>query len=548
MNNQNPNNVNNQNPNMLGNQNYNNQFNQVNNLEANAMPTNTGTIPPLGPVPSNVNNVTENTTILPQFNNQQMPSNNFGPVPTQASLGTLPTQEVNQNNLNIQQTSPVNNMPLSNMNGNGIPNVNNNINNEMPNTPNNPQVLTNNQTNQLPADTTNVGNVSNSNFTEEKAKKKTSPIVVIAAIMLLAVGLLSGYYFILDKPNKAFSVALDKLLQSVKVESVKNNYTNYNIGFNIITENQEYKEYANIINKLSLDVTLGLDNNSNVISNGLINYNNSELLNYSAFYNKDTAYFKANNILDKVIKVDLSENTNVPSSNSSSLNETDLNTIRDSIILAIKNAMNSANYNKELAELNGKRVKKYTLIIDKAFIDNVATSLSNDTNFLNSTSKLTEASVDNIKNSLNTSNEKIETTEVSIYTSIIKNDFLKLELSNSNSKLTMVKDNDNYNYEYAENNKVIYNGYVTYKKIGNDITFNLNINAVEEAVTININTTLAPFDDIAALDTSNAIIYTELSEEEMTNALAKLQNNQALQSLMNDLGLNEDNINNLINM
>ena len=98
---------------------------------------------------------------------------------------------------------------------------------------------------------------------------------------------------------------------------------------------------------------------------------------------------------------------------------------------------------------------------------------------------------------------------------------------------------DTYNYSYSEKGTTISNGYIEYKKTGNDGTLNMNINIPSADIGLTISTTFSNFNDMNVLDPKDAVKFEELSEEETNAITSKLMENKGFQSLMKDLGLDE---------
>ena len=353
------------------------------------------------------------------------------------------------------------------------------------------------------------------------------------------------YYFVLDTPKRIFNVAFNNLYEKVKSESKPANlkYTNYDLSLNVVTNNEKYKPYTELINNIKINATSGLNDNNQFILNGMINYNDGELLNINLLYENNTSYLKVSNLLDKAIKIDLSKDEDEENYNPD-FNTDDYNQIVDSVLNAYKSSLEKANYKKELVSLDGKKVKKFTLKIDGAFIESLYSNLSNDQGFLTNLSKITNKSTNEIVEEINKAvNEyKNNDEEVSIYTSLLNNKFIKLVFISDKNQLSITPNGDIYNYEIMENDKITYKGYVKYNKIATNSNLTFNIMMQDELTTITFNCSTIAVDNIEPLDISNAIDYESLTQEDYVKIQENANKNQTFQTFLNDIGMNEKDL------
>lgn len=502
----------------------------------------------------NNQNQNNNTNINPAMNfnfpNQaehSTPEQSQTPVGNQtlgSVVSSIPTAEsVNPQPINPNPEPQVNIQTLSSVVSNIQPVQNSNQPNSIPA---NPSTQINKQSvNQ--ANTELGGTVPSQQLPpDEKIKKKTSPIVVVALILLLLViggGLL--YYFVLDTPKRIFNVAFNNLYEKVKSESKPANlkYTNYDLSLNAVTNNEKYKPYTELINNIKINATSGLNDNNQFILNGMINYNDGELLNINLLYENNTSYLKVSNLLDKAIKIDLSKDEDEENYNPD-FNTDDYNQIVDSVLNAYKSSLEKANYKKELVSLDGKKVKKFTLKIDGAFIESLYSNLSNDQGFLTNLSKITNKSTNEIVEEINKAVNEYENNdeEVSIYTALLNNKFIKLVFISDKNQLSITPNGDIYNYEIMENNKITYKGYVKYNKIATNSNLTFNIMMQDELTTITFNCSTIAVDNIEPLDISNAIDYESLTQEDYAKIQENANKNQTFQTFLNDIGMNEKDL------
>ena len=243
------------------------------------------------------NNVNQASPVAPA-NNMSMQSALANSTPNATPVNVPPTPNVEAQ----QPASGNSNVSLGTVVNSGIT-MSEPIN-EIPAGGNNNNVTLG--ANPLPTEET-----TNANIPDEpvKEKKKTSPIVIIALVLVLLVGAAAAYYFLLETPKSIFSRAYDGLLSQIKEnQNLNNSYISYDLKLNINSENEEYKQYSEIINNIGINGTTGYnDTTKSLTSNNMITYKSSELVNLSLLVNDKTTYLKLNNILDKVLKLDLDE-------------------------------------------------------------------------------------------------------------------------------------------------------------------------------------------------------------------------------------------------
>ena len=345
-----------------------------------------------------------------------------------------------------------------------------------------------------------------------------------------------------------FGTAYDKLLSSIKdTKFVTDSYVNYDLNLSIITENETVKPYIDVINNISINGTSGYNtNDKSFATNGMILYKNNELLNLSLLLNGNTniSYIKFNNLFDKVLmlKSDVNKDgTEISVDFDNNLG--DYVELRDSMLNALKKSLENANYKKELVDLNASKATKSTLFVDKSFVESYYNNLLQDDVFVKNYAKVNNMTEDKVKDELNNkiSSFKEENQELVVYTSLIKNEFLRLQFDSSDSNLIINKNGTNYNYEYSEDGILKYSGVVSISKLADETTLGVNLEMVEEKVNLNINCTYSQTDSVEALDIANAVNITELSEQEMSDLNSKLAENNAFKELFADLGLDEGN-------
>lgn len=538
--------------------------NSPNNVNQGMQPVNNNQVMGVNPEPQpvmpsalNFNTPTDNganqgldTGVNNQVSNETpLPNMNFS-IPNADNNGAVENTPVSENT-QVISAIPNASMPVQNDMMGTVNNLNNTINpqpvgsinqpNDTASIPNNPQVM--------PTNTLDNSSVSNDSVLseEEKPKKKISPVVVIAAILVIVVGLAAGYYFLLETPKKVFGVAYDKLMSSIKSnQNGINGYVNYNLSLNVNSDNQMYKPYLDIINNISLNGTSGLDKDGkSIVANGMLTYKNNQLVNLSMFVdgNTNTGYVKLNGLFDKVLMIKEDASSSDVAS-SIDTNPGDYVELENSILSALEKTLDGANYKKELVALNGSRVTKSTLFIDKQFLQGFYDNLINDAKFLSNYAKITGNTTDEVKKELDKSINELEANNelLVIYTSLIKNEFLKLEFISDTDKLTVNKNGDNYNYEITEDNNTVLNGSINISKVADETNLVFNANIIDEAINFTMNCTYSIVNDIDKLDTTGAVDVNTLSEEDTNQLMSNFMSNQAFMELLSDLGLGDDDM------
>ena len=238
---------------------------------------------------------------------------------------------------------------------------------------------------------------------EEKPKKKTSPVVVIALILILLVGAAAGYYFLLETPQKIFGGAYNKLLSSLSNNELADSYIKYNLKFNVTDKNGLFDSYKDVINNISIAGTSGYDSaNKQINTINSVSYKNKQIVDLTAMVDivNNVAYAKLNNLYDKVLMFDSSEYTGL-GNNDDSATVADYMSLKDGMMAAVSKALDSADCKKELAVLDGARVTKSTLYINKALLDTFYDSLLQNNEFLTKYAKFQNSTVEEVKKNIN---------------------------------------------------------------------------------------------------------------------------------------------------
>lgn len=373
------------------------------------------------------------------------------------------------------------------------------------------------------------------------AKKKTFPIGMLFVIfILLIIGGCFYYYFIIDSPKNLFLTIIKDKFNGIKLDDTTYNIINYDYSFdiNIETSNKEYLDIINILNQISITGHTDIDikNKKNyTILNTL--YQEKDLFGFEVYSeNSNNIYLKLNNIYDKVIK---SKIENKEDDINNTIDEISSKKIITSLTNAIIDTLKNADYLKEYTTLNDNIVKKITLTINKQFKESFYNNLLNDKDFITNYSKYKGITEEEVKEIIKKEKSSLgeETGEISLYLSILKNEFIMLDISSDNDKVTIIKENDKYNYKIYTDSIIEYQGYISIISNNNDYKINITHEDIEEELSFEINFNISyEYDkNINSLDTNNAIDYEDLTEEDMNQIMLNLMKNNVIMTLIEDI-------------
>lgn len=416
-----------------------------------------------------------------------------------------------QNNINISN-EPVNlgnSMPSQNNTMNsGVNNVNSNVNV----TPNNTQGVNYGSMNN------NIGNPTVGNFNGNmvgssansynsgrnddfmfKKEKKTWPIVLIVVVLLI-VGLVCGYYFVIMSPKNIMTKTIDSMYTKVDeaYKSIKDNQSKNNskgvVDGNITFTSKELN--AN----LSADYYMGYDisNEEKPIAYFEANakYNDKRPVNAAFYVENNMVYLLVKDIYSKAIGFDLktlgniaggNNNTNCngvngtnctpsdalvgPSGPSITLDDIDFNVddikyLTDLIKDSIKSNINYDKVSKTIKTDSGlyfETVYNFDSEEQDNIVKGMKSAIKNDDKALEILAKMYGSTKDEIKNSLNDNDDSLSSIKsnstaladanlkVILHTGIIDNKLTYFEMSNDNVILTAVVNGEETTIELKEN-------------------------------------------------------------------------------------------------
>ena len=526
-----------------------NDLNQPNNNGLNLNPQ---------PIPNNTepnnNGLNTNQPSIPNYNLNNIAGNSnpqtLGQTTNQNPINQdIPTRS-EYHNLNAQNEQPLNIIPKQPVNEGtnaGLSIQNNLLGSSGTPTDNTNQQEPNNQppvSNIPPA--SNNNNETDDTFTEPK--KKPIALIIIIILLILLVGGAAVYYFIIDNPKTIFQSYTDKLLDSTKIfnnQGYEKYNLEYSLDFDITTSDEEYEYLYAILSDFTFNGNIGYDKSQDAASIILNwNYSDKDLpsIHMLTKSSENTAYLSLKELYPKTIKVESEEDSLTDDTQKIDTSIDDYKQVYSSFLTALKESMANAKYTKSYTKLNDKLVKKITININKSLVETLITKLLNDEKFIASYAKIMNTTEAKVSDELNKelSNLKDKTEVLSIYLGIINNEFIMLDIdAGEDGQIKITKENDTYQFEYSENYTLMYQGKITITKNSNQTSISLSIDLLEEktSVKLNMTTKLDETKGIDELDTSNAISIDEISEDDMTNIMIKLLENDAITSLLKDTGL-----------
>lgn len=379
-----------------------------------------------------------------------------------------------------------------------------------------------------------------------EVKNKSFPIGIVFFILLIAlIGGLGYYYFVIDNPKNIFLSAVSNTLEKIDYkEQEKINYE-FSLDTNINTTNKEYIDIVNLIEKIALTGKGSLDFKNKKNYSELTTYYQSEkLLSINTYYeNDDSLYIESKELFDKAIKIknEIEESNDNKENNNkdSNIKLSDIEELVNSLKGILKDVLTNATYQKEYVDLLGTKVKKVTLIIDRDLSENFYNKLLDSKDFMKSYSKImgieaseAEKEIEDAINELDNETEK-----VSLYLSILENEFIMFEDIYKKERITISKDNNTYNYKIYNDSIIEYQGYVEFEKTNNEYQISIEYDDIKEeiGIVLNLNLSLEYNEGIEVMDTKDAIDYEKLTENDLNKILDNLSKNKTFTTLSEDL-------------
>lgn len=381
----------------------------------------------------------------------------------------------------------------------------------------------------------------------EKTKSKGKIGVILVGILIVVLGgvLIWYYQFVVRDQNvfqTAISKAFDYLSSNVmEYDSISGTFA---IDVNLTTNDSETKEVLDLLKDIDLAGSYGIDYEQKVMNLGITSqYGGANLLDARLYYENQYAYLYLTNVYDKNIKIAMDNYDELFEGKKS---QEDYKVVFNSLEKALKNSLKEEYFTKEKTTLDGTKVTKTTLTLNKETVssirEGVVTELKNDEKFIKSFATVTDTTEEEVNGSLNDSlNEELgdNTVYVSVYTKGMKNDFVGLEITEEDNKISFYPDVGKYFLEVYENDSLIFNGSILLAGDEKQQEITVSINDVESGTNgdIIINSSVSYNGTISKQDVSNNIDINSISEEEMMDIFTKLSQNEGFVKITEKLGL-----------
>ncbi len=317
------------------------------------------------------------------------------------------------------------------------------------------------------------------NMTNPKNKKGLLIGLGIAIVALVA---LVVCYFLLFKgngsPKVIYSNIIDRIaseaknsIKSAEMFVEKPSSVDFDIKLNFNSTSSDYKAITDLINKMNIKMNTELDYKNKLANvNYDIKYNNKELLKALVVLNNQDMYIKSDDLYSKALKQSSEELKMIWEV----YNLDDYEVLIDEISKTIKNNLQD----KYFTVSNDGALKKVTLTMDGQnkieFESNILDDLSKNEKVLTTVGKLTNKTVEEVKNDILESKNSLTVEEynlvVNVWTKGSK-DVEKISIKESETEIVLEKNNDKYDINVNMNGEFVTIGTLTM----NNNTFAINI-------------------------------------------------------------------------
>lgn len=463
--------------------------------------------------------------------------------------------------------------------GNSIPNQNNTMNSGVSNTNVNSN-MNYGSVNNVGNFNNNVTNTSNSYNDDFMIKKdrKIWPIVLIVVILLI-VGLLCGYYFMIMSPKNIMTKTIDNMYTSVDniYKSIKDNQNKNNskgaYDGNITFTSKELN--ANI----NADYYLGYDTSKEdkPVSYFETNfkYNDKGPVKMTMYYENNIVYLLSSDLYKKAIGYDLSsscENGNcITSDIKVDSNVDDIKYLSDLVKDTFKNNINYDKVSKSIKSNSGLHFETiYNLDKEEQIniINKIIATIKSDDKAIEIITKISDITKEDIKDmtEITTSEYENDDIKVILHTGVIDGKLSYLEISNSTDIVYLTTNNEETNIEFKEkdndnealsikfdsnslsgtfnikdykdengNNVSGYKVIFSIKNNNGNITSSFTVYSDDDKENPAFNITMTANDksseDMKSFDKSNAVMFDKLTENDITEIYINIF------GLLNKLGI-----------
>ena len=266
-------------------------------------------------------------------------------------------------------------------------------------------------------------------------------------------------------------------------------------------------------------------------------FNNQDLINVNAYLQNGNGYVYLENIYDKYITEPVEDVDKLFDNK-----KQDLAVIVSSVNKGLDIALKEEYFVKEKVDMNGSKVLKTSITIDKTNYSLIKNDFINylitDQNFLNSYSKLMEKAVEEVKSDLNkelSNNEFEDSIVMAVYTN--GNDFVMLEVISDTDKIVISKNGNDYTVDVYEENISVYTISIMITDINTAVKYVISLtdNKSKDTYQLELTNSIKYNSQITLPDLSNSKAYSEMTEEEKSQITDKLLSSQGILELMKEL-------------
>ncbi len=383
----------------------------------------------------------------------------------------------------------------------------------------------------------------------EKTKSKGKLGVILVGILIVVLGgAFIIYYQFFMKDQNVFQTAISEAFDylSGKVTEYNSISGTFSVDVDLTTNDSEAKQVLDVLKEIDLAGSYGIDYEQKLMNLDLTSqYEGSKLLDAKLYYENQYAYLYLNDVYDKYIKMEIEDYDKIFEGNK---NQKDGKIVLESFKKALQKSLKDEYFTKEDTTLDGKKVMKTTLVLDKKTMteirESVVNELKQDNEFLRSYAHISGTTGDEVKNSLDELlSEEIEdaTMNVVMYTKGkgVKTEFLRLELTDASSKISIYPKDNKYILEVYENDSLLFDGSMLLTGDDKDQTLTLSIHDVESGTEgdIVIHASASYNGTISKQDVSNNVDMNSMSQDEMMGIITKLSQNDGIVKLIEKLGM-----------
>ena len=414
----------------------------------------------------------------------------------------------------------------------------------------------------------NIGNISedvavfNNNYEQKKSKKGI--VAFIVTLVILVVGLLGFTFYITRTPKMVFNGFVNKLFKEVESSMVDFDTMKGSLTLQTsLSTNDESSEILDIINDIFVSIDYEIDYTKKDALLGInTKYDNDKLLNLDVYLKDNKGYVLLEDLYDKYISVDVGDIDSLFETTDVKDSKTVFSEVRSAITKSLKNEYFTKS--KEEITIDGKKVEvtKNILSLDKngeAIAKDVLTYLNNSDKFVESFSNISKLEKNEIKSmieeelkSLEGSNSSVQhKVSLSIYTKGLMNEVVGVELSyvegDDEMLIRFIEESDNnFVFELSAEEKLKGKVKLTENADKTIIDFEMSDETVDNKIGLTITSYVDYGSKLSSVNVTNSVDVNELTEEDQTEIVTKLMENQVVQKLMEQIGGlsfgNEDDI------